>query len=382
MGKKREKKVVFMIAFSEVKYDGRVIRAAEALSEQYSVRLVGLGDYKFYKNQQIVYYPIYLPLKSKWLQHIVFLIKVILLALRVHPDIVHAHDYFLVLHGWLSAKIAGAKSVYDAHEFFPGIKEKSHIRHWFFATMEKFLIRRYSLIIATSKERALVMKEYFKLKQIPNVVQNFPSSEKNTNVVANSVFVDKIILECKFDDNLPLIIYQGNMDVSARCLDILLKAFIELRERCCLLMVGDGPDLNYLRSLVLKFGLNEMVKFTGKMSRNMLPVLMKRVSVGIVIYSNKGLNNKLCTPNKIYEYAQVGLAVVTSNQTPLKRMILKNPIGEIFNPNDYLSIKNAICKVLSNIEYYKSFLPQFIEKNSWFLEKTKLINSYKDLENK
>lgn len=372
-------KKVLMLAFSEVAYDGRVLRAAITLSDFYQVFLVGLGRLFTRSDVQFRYLRVRLPEGPRPLRHALFFLAACYIGLRVRPDVVHAHDYFVALHGWIIARLTGAACVYDVHEFLPGIKERSRLRHWFFQFLERLSIKRYDLVIATSAERARAIRDYYGLRELPVVIRNFAGTEEDTLKSSQDEQVLNHNLQKILQCGLPLVIYQGTMDVRSRCLDNLLRAFNNLRDKCVLIMAGDGPDLHHLQKLSVNLGLEERVLFTGRLSRGQLMSLMRAASIGVVIYSNKEVNNLICTPNKIHEYARAGLAVVTSNQPPLVEMLSVCSIGELFDPDEPATIQQAIETVLSNLNTYKSQIPEFLARHDWNKEKSKLVEVYKEL---
>lgn len=119
--------------------------------------------------------------------------------------------------------------------------------------------------------------------------------------------------------------------------------------------------------------------FTGRLTKQQLTAVMRAASIGVVIYSNQDRNNLLCTPNRVHEYAQGGLAVVASNQPPLVQILDAHPIGEIFAPEEPESIQQAILKVLSRVENYRTRIPDFVAYYSWDGEKRRLLRAYTDL---
>ena len=373
----RNRRKILMIAFSEIKYDGRVLRSAEALSEQYEVILAGLGDCPIRPSVPIRYLQVHIPYGPRWLRHALFFIKTCLIGLRVQPDIVHAHDYFVALHGWVIAKLTGAACVYDAHEFLSGIKERSRVRHWLFQFLEQLSIKRYDLVISTSETRARALTDYYALNELPMVVRNFTGSEEK--ILWPSEEMAEYDLKDVLKRGLPVVVYQGSMDAFSRGLNNLLQAFTELQEDCTLVMAGDGPDLNYLRKLSADLGLEQSVFFTGRLFKGQLMSVMRAASIGVVIYSNDDLNNTFCTPNKLHEYAQAGLAVVASNQPPLMQILGVHPIGELFDPDEPASIQQAILTVLSRLDSYKSRIPDFLAEHDWNNEKARLLEAYKRL---
>lgn len=44
------------------------------------------------------------------------------------------------------------------------------------------------------------------------------------------------------------------MDARSRCVDNLILAFVELQNECTLVMVGDGPDLQFLQAMSANLG--------------------------------------------------------------------------------------------------------------------------------
>lgn len=373
------KGTVLMVVFGETIYDGRVLRAAEALSHEYRVVLAGLGSCPLRPTVPVHYIQVRLPSGSRWLRHLLFFIRTVRIALRIRPSVVHAHDYFVALHGWLIARMTGAKSVYDAHEFLPGIKERSRLRHWLFLLLEQISIKRYDLVIATSQERARAIKDHYGLRELPVIVSNFAGVEEEILESSQDEQATNYELQDALQYGLPLVVYQGTMDVRSRCLDNLLRAFTGLRDNCVLLMVGDGPNLDYLRKLSDDLGLKERVFFTGRLSKPQLMSIMRAASIGVVIYSNREVNNLLCTPNKIHEYARAGLAVVTSNQPPLVQMLSAHPIGKPFDPHQPTTIQQAIGTVLSNLDTYRSRIPEFLAQHNWSKEKSRLLEAYAEL---
>jgi glycosyltransferase involved in cell wall biosynthesis len=315
-----------------------------------------------------------IPSGLRWWRFALFFIKAVLIGLRVRPHIVHAHDYFLVFHGWVIAELTRAVCVYDAHEFLPGIRERSRVRHWLFTALERASIKHCDLVIATSEERAQAIEDHYGLREPPVVVGNIASSEDGP--LDTSGEMTAYDLESVIQRGLPVVVYQGAMDIHCRCLDNLLRAFSDLREDCSLVMAGDGPDLDHLRKLTANLGLEHSVLFTGRLSRSQLVSVMRAASIGVVIYSNKEVNNILCTPNKLHEYARAGLAVVTSNQPPLAQMLGEHPIGELFDPDRPETIQQAIRTVLSSLDAYESRIPAFLAQHDWNNERARLLEAY------
>src|SRR5690606_13896304 len=94
-----------------------------------------------------------------------------------------------------------------------------------------------------------------------------------------------------------------------------------------LLVVGTGPDAARFEEEVRARGLGEQVRILGRVSRAALPSILEQCDVGILSYSYESLNDRLCAPNKIFEYAQAGLPVLATDQVPIRRLVERYGIG-------------------------------------------------------
>jgi len=61
-----------------------------------------------------------------------------------------------------------------------------------------------------------------------------------------------------------------------------------------------------------------------------------------VPYRPTTLNNRLCLPNKIFEYLQAGLALAVSALPEMERVVKEIGAGEVFNPEQPRDIARAI----------------------------------------
>src|SRR5207245_6962129 len=64
--------------------------------------------------------------------------------------------------------------------------------------------------------------------------------------------------------------------------------------------------------------------------------------VGVVPYRPTTLNNRLCLPNKIFEYLQAGLALAVSALPEMARVVKEIGAGEVFNPEQPRDIARAV----------------------------------------
>jgi glycosyltransferase involved in cell wall biosynthesis len=68
--------------------------------------------------------------------------------------------------------------------------------------------------------------------------------------------------------------------------------------------------------------------------------------IGVIPYIPFCLNNRLCLPNKLFEYMMAGLAVVGSDLPELRHIIRGHQIGGVFSPEKPRDIARAINELL------------------------------------
>ena len=84
----------------------------------------------------------------------------------------------------------------------------------------------------------------------------------------------------------------------------------------------------------------------------------------------QNLNNKYCAPNKLYEYTQFNLKMLTTNQVLFDKTFQKFPFGMILSAN---TSKKELDLFLSE-KINDSIFEDFRRKNSNIIEMEKLLS--------
>jgi hypothetical protein len=356
-----------MPVFNEIDFDGRVQRCAAALGGRFDVTVLCLDSGRHYSNPSFRTHAVRLPSTPimKTLKHLYFWAKLWATALRLQPNVVHAHDFFMALPGWVAARISGARFVYDAHELIvpePGVTKT--VRERVFYLGERLVVRRADLVIAANSPRAERMQAHYDLSRTPLVIENIPESPQKppSAVVATIGGSEKIRL-----------VYQGDMSLDRGIGDFVL-AMKALDPRYELLLVGGGPDVERLRALAGEPGISGKVRLLGKVPRDELHGILLGCHIGVVTYPATGLNNLLCAPNKIYEYAQAGLPMIARENPTLRSIFARYPVGVVS-----ADLAGAIDHLAKSIDDYKANIPAFLADNNWNREASKLLEAYEKL---
>ena len=326
-----KRKKILMAVYNPIEVDGRVKRIASSLADHYDLTLFcPSGDGVYYNSAFKVNRVAMHPRFGRIGRLLRFWWKFVLSVLRYKPNIVYAHDFFLPFPGWVAAKLTGAKLVYDAHELsVPESGERRTLREHLFYHLECFVLPRVDLVIAANPERAQIMQDHYSLPICPTVVRNIPPLPQ-CNINDSQVVVRYPLLKRENPKEVH-IIYMEDIN-PARGLDKLLYAADLLPPYFKIIFVGGGPDLDYLKSLVVSDA-TDRFRVVGSVIHDHVYDVLRQADIGFVSYSTKGLNNIYCALNKLFEYAQAGLAVVASCQPTISCLLSDYRIGELVGCN-------------------------------------------------
>ncbi len=144
-------------------------------------------------------------------------------------------------------------------------------------------------------------------------------------VVHNGVHLDmfKELVQKELSKEALVFGYIGTLDFHKN-LETLFDAFKIVivnypSKKLKLILVGDGPMANYLKSYVDKIGLNEYVEFTGWINHNNIPIYLKRMDVAVHHSANPYMS-----PLKIFEYMAIGLPVIGPDIPAVNEILTNN----------------------------------------------------------
>ena len=362
---------MMMFVYNYLKTDARVQRSALAISkiQGLEVDLIALKD--DYNNSDFNILKLDIRTVSSLKRYLKFVGCVVKQGLKDDYDIIYAHDLYTALPALLLMSLRrNKKYVYDAHEtIFPQKGVSFSLRDYFFYFFEFFFVKTAHLIITPQKDRSEIMKEHYKLLQLPMTVQNISVLEMTYPLLADSV-------SKKFREFLQkggkTIVYAGGLNYD-RQLELLIEAAWILRDRCKVILIGSGNSVTELRNIVKTKKIDNCL-FVDTVPYKNLAELLEVCDVGYLSYPMTDINNIFCASNKVFEYASVFLPMVASYNKTINEIFTKWQIGEC--SGDLLS---AITKVLDNIDYYKGNMQEFNKNHSWENEAEKLRETIKSL---
>lgn len=364
-------KAILCVVYGNYLFDGRARRHVEELVKYRDVVVINLSVHNEQKETKIIAKgknTITLIDSSSSVSNVLFKHLVLFYTLLVYvfknkPNVIVSLNYFTIYIVLSQFFLRKSIYIYDAYELLI-TDANSTRRDKFWFEIEKMFIKRYDIVLAANEERAVLMKEYYgklffnKLLEIRNIPR-FSQELKDSVEVMKGDWNSKILQS----DNV--VLYQGDVTLD-RNLEKYIAAFYSLPTDYKILIVGDGVALPKLRSQFKDLEDQNRLICTGRIENNKLYHFTGMGKVGIVSYPYSGLNNIYCSPNKIYEYAQFGLALLCSQQPPLENVINKYGIGKCVSKEESSElIAQKIEEIFSSIKTYQQNIRSFAEENTW-----------------
>lgn len=230
------------------------------------------------------------------------------------PQVIIAHDLPMLPMGAKLAEHFSCALIYDSHEFFPGqIMPWWESRAW--KNLEKKYIAQADTIITVNASIAEVIGRQYGVAPV-HVVQNVVdappglfSSEKMLRASLGLGQEERIIL------------YQGGLSAGRNLHAIVLAMKSVRNDSIRLIFLGDGEEFVGLKDLVQTERLSRRVIFHPRVDQDSLPFYTSDADIGIIPYVANCLNNRLCTPNKLYEFVAFGIPVLGTDLVEVRRIL-------------------------------------------------------------
>lgn len=359
---------ILVSVFNNLYTDQRVEKVCQTLFDKgYEIELIG-NNWGGLPKMQRGYDFSRIELKSKVLRYayVEFQRKLYLKLLEKADQntILLANDLDTLLPNYLISKKLNIPLVYDSHEIFtemPSVNGRFTQKIW--RSLESFIAPKLKFMVTASESYADWFHKTYEIER-PVVVQNFPVKLENLQNY-DEVSLPKIIL------------YQGVINPS-RGLDKMIPAMLNI-ENAEFWIAGDGPKKREYVDLTKTLGLENKIKFLGKITPQELRKITLKADVGLSIEENNGLSYYFSMPNKISDYIQARVPVVVSDFPEMRKVVDQYHAGEKIENYDQLAEK--INLVLQNgKKYYQDSLDFTANQLCWENEAPKIIALFQKVE--
>ncbi|HWG23948.1 glycosyltransferase [Actinospica sp.] len=275
-------------------------------------------------------------------------------------DVVHAHDFnVLVLAAELAEK-GNAQLVYDSHEWWSGRE-----RHGRPTPLERARELRIERQIVAKADAVLTVSDGIaerlgKWRSTPvTVVRNtFPLQERTT--------------AGKLADRPRGAVYAGRIG-AARDIETLLTATGALKLDTVLMGNADREFLPHLRLT------DATVRIEPARPVDEVDEVLREVGISVVTLTDSCENHRLALPNKVFHAVRAGVPVVAADLPELRRLVTKYGIGALYRPGDAESMQRALEQVANDYPALCERVAQARDELSWDQDSKELVRVYESL---
>ena len=284
----------------------------------------------------------------------------------------HCNDYEAFAIGIL-AKISRPKLklIYDCHELESHRNGKGAFMLFIIRCIEELFISWTELVITVSPSIQQFYIDTFKLKNV-SLVRNFPNEMQisKTNTLREKLGID---------DNQIIFIYQG-MFSKGRGIEVLLKAFqARTTSDAVIVFMGFGELKKMIEDCA---SLNENIFFIPAVSYAEIPLYTGSADVGVNSVEPTCLSYKYSLPNKLFEYIQSEIPVITNPLPDCVALINEYKVGKIIPTWNTDSINDVVNDLLKeDLSVYLPHLKSAKKILNWEVEEQVLISAYKTIPN-
>jgi glycosyltransferase involved in cell wall biosynthesis len=287
-------------------------------------------------------------------------------------DIWHCNDFMPLFFAWLSKPFRLRKKVvYDSHEYQSERLGIEGANKWFVEKFEARAIKIADAVITVSDGIVRDYKRLFNL-DIVHLILNAPAF-RNPESSATGLREE---LGVRPDQRIFL--YSGGF-AKGRGIEVLLEAFSKRTgDDAVMLFLGGGKLERMVKDYSIRF---KNIFYHPSVPYEQVVKTASQADYGMLSTENLCLNNFFCMPNKLFEYIQAGLPVLTADLKDCRELVEREGIGLTSDNATITGWNELIDRALEiDIATFDKAMKRASEKFNWENEEKKLIKIYQNLE--
>lgn len=243
------------------------------------------------------------------------------------PDVIHAHDPDALLAGVILSRIYGSRLIYDAHESGPDAFLVWPKPRFLFYMFERMLLAHVDAAVTVS----------------PALVDDFSRRYRNRppfHLLPNACPVSDGDYEALEEDELSAlaagrvkVLFQGGF-APERGLEWVIDEWVALGSDRAALFIR-GPLNVYRERLVAHADqagcLNTSVFFMDSVPEEALVAHASQADIGLIPYHSHVKNHQGACPNKLSQYMQAGLAILSTPLPFVEEVLTNAEAGRIYD---------------------------------------------------
>jgi len=267
-------------------------------------------------------------------------------AAILDANVVHAMGFLALPVGRALAGGGGATLVYDARDIYAQSTNLSRLPgsvRWLFLLRERRWARGAARVVTTNESFADYLATSLGVRR-PLVVMNCQPAQAPRRRRPN-----RLRKALGLATGTPIVLYHGGF-MTNRGLPELVTAFGDTRlQRAHLVLMGYGGLDERLQAAIASSPSRDRIHVLGAVPPDELLEWVGSADVGVMPNQPRNLNERLSTPNKLFECLAAGTPVVSSDFHERRRIVVDDPdgpLGAVCDPTDPAAIAAAIASIL------------------------------------
>lgn len=239
-------------------------------------------------------------------------------------------------------------------------------------SIKKASLQRCDKILVSSLEEIKILKDVFniesnKIEHIINPIDLEIFKKRDKKIAAEKILVNP---------DFQYLLFVGRLTKN-KGIELLLEVFNEINlhfQNVKLIIIGDGPLINFIKKFIKKYNLEEKIILTGRLNHEKTCYYYNIATA----FVNSGYSAGL--PNVIIESIASNTPTITTDVGASKEYINeKYHNGILISPGNKKDLKNAIKTILENEKKFKNIDNEFIKKFSYENFADKMTSIYSEL---
>jgi len=289
-------------------------------------------------------------------------------------DVYHAVDLDTLYPACKAAELNRSKIVYESRELYTeleALRGRKFITS-FWRSLEARLIGRADSVITINDSIADELAARYRIPK-PGII-------RNVAVRADSLEPVDLRKELNIPSDHRIIVYQGVLR-KGQGLTYLLR-IVDVMSKVSLVFLGDGPLREELVMQANYLGLDDIVRFPGRIPPDQLLNFTAGADAGVLLMEDVALNNRLALPQKVFQYMAAGIPQIVSPMPEIAKLVSSEKIGITVTLDNPAESADDIERFLNDSIQYseaRDNSKSAIEKYNWQKESKELLRIYEGL---
>lgn len=341
-------KTIRVVVISDLETDQRVRKTCETLVKAgYSVELTGrkgkhsgpLSPTSYPRNRVGAWFHKNIPFFAE------FQCRLLFSLLKGPADLIYANDLDSLPAAWLAAQLRRVPLVYDSHEFYTGMPElsESPLKRRIWRSLEHFLVPRTQARLTVNESIAQLLQEQYG-KEF-SVLRNLPMAQSLAEPQPT-----KSRAELGWPEEAFIMILQGGGINMQRGAEEAIAALKHLPNHVYLATIGSGDMFHRLPEIAESLGVRNRLLWHERMPYKELLACTRLCQLGLSLDKPLSINYRLSLPNKLFDYMQAGVPVLSSDLIELRKVLKAYETGWMLPEVSPTAIAKAVKRRLNDPE--------------------------------